>query len=333
MAETAPGPYVTFSMPPLAAAELLDELVEQQRKPLPPPPGRRLRWGLALAMLALGAAGWAVDDALGVRPGVFGALAPLAWTGALVVLGAARARRPDRAAGCVVVLLLGVLMTVLGGVALLVGVHAPGAMVLIASVAVILYGLWRERRDRPAAPTDPRHRITPWAEILRALADDADPGKPAVGVLDLTGGQKPEKLVRSGKALSGAAVSVYRDEWWRLQQPLRDGSRLRLSAVDRWKVRAEHWKQGSRRRKLKPGRAERLMTVEVRLAPNPQRYRTRTADGGSRKLGALQVSPLLVGDGRVTAIGQLLREEDLSAGDVLALVAHAFSALEPAAGR
>jgi hypothetical protein len=323
-ASEAAGPSLPFDLPPREAAALLEVIAA----PPPPPkslPGRGRRWATALFLLA---AGWGVallERSLGYEPSALAIVVPFTWIGALLVFSTVRQTPPARW----FVTLLGLGTFLFLGLPYVIGLgHQLSAFwPLVGATPVLLFGLWRDSRDKPPRPADHGPLIRPWVEVLRGLADDAAPGKRASGLLDLSGPEQKKKLVRSAKAASGAPISIYRDEWCRLRLPLLDGSQLRISGVDRWKVRGDYWKQGARRRKLKPGRKEQLRTVEAQLTHDPGRYEARAAQG-PWQLGYLHASAVRVDPGRVVVTAVLPNHGLLEAKDVLALVALAFRSLE-----
>jgi len=333
---TLPGFYLPYSLPAGELALLLE--AHANRPPPPPPPrapGRALRWLLAAAVFGLGAAGCAVDQRLGFGAGVFATFQPLAWTGAALVLAAGR--RPTfwpglKKMGCALLLCggpLGFLALVYLNEPSLAGWAVPGA---IAGALLAVFGFTLDRRDRPPRPHEPpRDVLAKCAAVVSALADDAQPDKPATGWIDLTGAEQPGKLLRQAKAANGAEVRLYRDEWWRLRLPLADGNQLRLAAVRRRKSRGQYWKKGARRRKLKPGRVEELTTWEARLAVNPAAWRIKPADGQARRLDGISLSPVAVGEGSVSVVGQPATAGWFEPPKVLALLAALYGQLERAA--
>jgi hypothetical protein len=308
-------------------------LAEQAAAPPPPPasPARGPRWRVVGGLLGTALAFYGVDLAFSFYPAVFSATIPALWLGALLALGAGR--KPGASGlGCATAALAATGFFFLGGLEFAMGL-GPGSVgiwrVGLVTALIVALGAWRDGAEKPEPPPDLGPRITPWVEVLRALAADVAPGRHVTGGLDLRGAQIPEKLARSGKAPSGAEVSIYHDEWLRLRLPLRDGSQLRIAAIDRVKARGEYWKQGSRRRKLKPGRSERLGTVEVQLVVPPALYRPRTQPPGPAAVGELAAGAAVVEQNRAT-IAARLDGEAPAAADVVALAARCFAAFERA---
>jgi hypothetical protein len=334
-----PGFYLSYSLP---AEELALLLEAHARKPPPPPPapppGRRLRWTLVAVILGLSILGVLVDRWMGFGTRVFASLVPLAWLGSTLVLAAGRdpATRPGWMRGNV--LKVGFLSLLicggpLGFLALLQGTGPESGQTLsftaIGAAVVAAFGIWLDRRGRARPPEEPpRDRLGKCAAIVSALADDAMPGKPAAGWLDLTGPAQPGKLVRQGKAANGAEIRLYRDEWWRLRLPLGDGNQLRLAAVLRHKVRGDYWKRGRSRRKLKRGRSESVATYEARLTLNPKVWRVKAAAGPAPHVEGLGLSPVQAADGALSLVARPMASEYFEPRSILAMLACLYSQLE-----
>lgn len=112
-------------------------------------------------------------------------------------------------------------------------------------------------------------------EIIYTLRDDLKPGAPLLGHLDLTGYRQKEKVARSTKDARGRATQYYRDEWLSLKAKLYDGNVLRVSALQRAKIRQSYTKRSqiSGKMKTKPekfkGSAQQL---KIRIVVNPEIY-------------------------------------------------------------
>jgi len=122
-------------------------------------------------------------------------------------------------------------------------------------------------------------------EVLYTLRDDPDPKRNVFGHVDLSGAQQPSKRFREGKNAAGKAVEFYRDEWLSIKTKLYDGNMLRLSAIERVKVRKSYYKRSriSGKMKLKPAKAANAQQLKVRLSVNPQVY--EIAERGKLKVG------------------------------------------------
>jgi hypothetical protein len=171
-------------------------------------------------------------------------------------------------------------------------------------------------------------RVQEVRGLLLALEGDLAPGKPVSGWVDLTGPDQSAKVVRSGRSRSGAPVRLCRDEWCRLKLTLRDGSGLRVSAVERRKTKDPVQK----RRRTKPGSSVSVHSVDVRLVPNPALYRIRAADTPpGTPFGSLSLARIQAADGAVSAVATS-PSGGLPAKDVLHLVDHVHRHLERASG-
>lgn len=334
-----PGFYLPYTLPPEELALVLEDHASRPPPPPPPPlPGSGLRWGLAAAILGLAALGIAVDHRLGFGVSVFSALAPFAWAGSALVLAAGRdpMAKPGWMRGNAPKVALLSLLLCGGPLGLLALLHASTPALAqswvlfgLGTALVAAFGRWLDRRGRPKpSPAPPAERLRKCAEVVSALADDALPGKPASGWLDLTGPEQPSKLCRRGKAFTGAEIKVYRDEWWRLRLPLADGNQLRLAAVERRKVRGDYWKRGRRRRKRKPGRTESVATFEARVVVNPEVWRIKPAGAAAPRVEGLALSTVQAADGAVSIVARPAAVERFEPREVLALLALLYRQLE-----
>jgi hypothetical protein len=297
---------VTFAHPPAVIAVLLRAMVP----PAPPRVPRRklVRWTLVALALAAGAGALALDDRLDFPRGAFAWLVPFSWLGVIAVLNATHPRPPALAAwlrrvGCLIGLALALLVGGLFVYFALVQPFADGGgswgLWIFGSLVTIGIGLVvaRQLHSSHERKSDEVARLRAAADVVEALCDDAASGKPASGWIDLSGPEQPAKRLREGTVASGVKVSLYRDEWLRLRLVLRDGNRLRLSAVDRVKVRAGRFKRGSSgKQKWKEGRSDWLSTVELQLVVNPAAYRVRDeapagAPRATLKAGAARGAP------------------------------------------
>jgi hypothetical protein len=288
-APAGPGEHaVTFAHPPAVIAALLRAMVP----PPAPPAGRRrlVRWTLVTLVLAAGGAALALDDRLDFPRGAFAWLVPFAWLGVIAVLNATHPRPPAlagwlRSVGCLIGLGLALVVAAFLAYVVLVQPFTGGGregrswgLFIFGSLVTIVLGLIIARVLHAGGDlkSDVVARLRAAADVAEALSDDAASGKPASGWIDVSGHEQPAKRLREGTAASGVKVTLYRDEWLRLRLALRDGNRLRLSAVDRVKVRAGRWKRGtSGKQKWKSGRSDWLSTVELQLVVNPAAYRVK----------------------------------------------------------
>jgi hypothetical protein len=137
------------------------------------------------------------------------------------------------------------------------------------TLVLLLWFIWRPRKagataplpagsETAADPVSPRAAVlAACREALEQIGRNAPPGVRATGWIDLTGPEKPGKLVREeGKE------RLYRDVWWRLRLPWENGVRLRLAAVEEVQVRPGSWQR------------ESTFLLLANLAVDPRRWRT-----------------------------------------------------------
>jgi hypothetical protein len=112
-------------------------------------------------------------------------------------------------------------------------------------------------------------------QIIDTLRDDLKPGTPLLGHIDLTGYKQQDKVARETTDAMDRVTQHYRDEWLSLKAKLYDGNVLRVSAVQRAKIRKAYWKRASVSGKLK-SKPERFKgsrnDLKVRLVVNPEVY-------------------------------------------------------------
>ena len=111
--------------------------------------------------------------------------------------------------------------------------------------------------------------------ILYALRDDSNPKRPVFGKMDLTGPEVASKVARETSDTLGRKVQFFRDEWLNIRMKLYDGNMLRLSVVQRSKLRAGYWGRGrvSGKSKWKPPKPKGTYhQLRVRLTVNPAVY-------------------------------------------------------------
>jgi hypothetical protein len=127
-------------------------------------------------------------------------------------------------------------------------------------------------RARPSGTFPPRFQTA--REVIHTLRDDPDPGRNLFGHLDLSGAQQASKRFREGTNAAGRAMEYFRDEWLSLKTKLYDGNMLRVSAIERVKVRKSYWKRSriSGKSKLKPAKVASAQQLKVRVSVNPEVY-------------------------------------------------------------
>jgi hypothetical protein len=111
-------------------------------------------------------------------------------------------------------------------------------------------------------------------QIFGVLKDDMSPGRTMMGWLDLTGAEQESKIVRQKNSPSGRPVVYYQDEWLRLKARLYDGNVLRVSLVQRLKVRKGYYKRGriSGKRKWKPGSSQGRYEMKMAVSADSSTF-------------------------------------------------------------
>jgi hypothetical protein len=174
--------------------------------------------------------------------------------------------------------------------------------------------------------------MTLCRDVVAALADDVAAGKTITGWADLTGARQEGKLMARGTSASGARVELFRDEWFHVTAPLRDGTRLRLAAVDREKVKHPRSRTRGRKTKTKPGSAQTLSTLEIRIRVNPQLYRPLAPAAQTGHVGGLALSSIDATADGVSAV--FVPPSGLHLAAVMHALSHVYRHLErrPAPG-
>lgn len=341
-APSAPGVFVRFAHPAGQAARLLAQAAESMAARPAARPGA-LRRRLVLSLLALAAAGIAIDVMTGFGRWTFTlVLVPLALAGIPIALaltvppGRGVVRTALRNLASRFVGLIAVAL-VLGFVGALVGIAMADSLSLTLDewwrglaaaflFVVLLFAFAGTGASAAGATHEQQDRLDAARQTLEGLRDDVAAGKPVTGWVDLTGAEQPQKLSARGTASSGAQVEIYRDEWFHLAAPLRDGTRLRVAAVERCKVKLPRWVTRSGKMKRKPRSAESLHTFEVRVRVDPAVYRTKPPTTVGGRIGRLAVSALQVTADSVS--GVFVPAQHSRPNDILEAVAHVFGHLE-----
>jgi hypothetical protein len=157
------------------------------------------------------------------------------------------------------------------------GYNSSLFMLLCLGWWIVAFVVWLAlRRNRAGGPLAPEYATA--REVFYTLRDDVAPKKFFFGHLDLTGPRQPSKVARTAKNALGRNVSYYRDEWLSLKAKLYDGNMLRVSAIQRMKVRDSYTKRSvSGKLKMKAAlvKGDRQQ-LSVRLSVNPQVYDVTT---------------------------------------------------------
>lgn len=333
---TNPGIYVPFQDVPDDLLAVLQEVGTEKPAPVDPrAPGRRLRRQLALLLLGLSLGACVVDQKLGYPHPAFSLLTPLCWLGLVLTYAWTRLPRPRSSGNKVAVYLVAPALLGLAAVwsspFLAAGsLGADGGRWFFGTLAVWLAAVAVGSTPAPPAPPSARAvrgRLGLATGMVEGLRDDVAPGKRLSGWLDLTGWDQESKRLKSQKNAAGAQVELLRDEWLRLRAPLRDGNELRLSCVDRVKVKRSMWRRNARgKSKQKPQRQQVLPSLEVSLRVNGALYRTRPAAAEALHIGQLTVAPPVVAPDSVSV---LVKADTLSSDETLGVVLSLYRQLEP----
>lgn len=200
---------------------------------------------------------------------------------------------------------------------------------LVAGVlwAAAIIGLIMLARNRPADDK----QFGPQFEIARTvfdtIRDDVSPKRTLTGWLDLTGPRLASKVVQQRTAASGMPINFYQDEWLRMKLPLYDGSLLRVSVVEREKVKMGRYKRGgSGKMKFRPGGTVwSRRELRVALTPNPE---VHTVGPVQRvQVGKFMVDASASDAQRLVLVAAA--QDTVNAQDILSLLRFAHDHLKP----
>lgn len=169
-------------------------------------------------------------------------------------------------------------------------------------------------------------------EILFTLRDDVDPKRTFFGHLDLTGTRLPAKVARETSNALGLVTQLFRDEWLSLKTKLYDGNALRLSAVQRDKVRKGFWKRStiSGKMKWKPEKFKgSLQELKVRISVNPEAYEigdTQTLPPGMT-IGPYTIQQISTSGGIIDLVAGTYAS-NIEAADVLGVLKATYGLLK-----
>lgn len=190
--------------------------------------------------------------------------------------------------------------------------------------AIVLFISWT--RSRPGAAF-PAHFAT-VRQVVYMLRDDLAPKQNLLGKLDLTGARQPSKLARTGKGLHDAKLNFYRDEWLNLKAKLYDGNVLRLSAIERVKVKEGMLRRGrSGKMKWKAERVENGQQIKVRIAVNPEAYKIMHHVQLSTQVGQYFVEGFTANDGIIELLAASTAKV-IKPEDILGVLKFAYDQLE-----
>ncbi len=237
---------------------------------------QRVAWMLAIGLCVTGLAFWIVDTAMGYSGPTFVFVAYLLWGGAAFLIGytlvSMLIRRPHILQGIGTFILAAFFMLTFFLIAWSGGeVSARTLLILIGIVALIIVIYISEK-----ATHLPRGQMGTARRILHTLRDDVAHNGRITGWLDLSGAQQKSKLLRTGRSSSGNVKHYYRDPWLSAKIKLVDGNLLRLTLIERVKV--------------KEGIAEKRYQLKAKLAVNSQVY---DVGSGSSMRGLTQSGNIL----------------------------------------
>jgi hypothetical protein len=338
----AGGYYRAYALPIDALVATLDKDGDVPPPPPAPPPDPRIqvRWTLIAGLVTASAGVLILEQLIDFPRAVLSFVLPFGWLGIILVGVATRDRsgRPSfvREHYRGILIAVGLLALVPCGLlvsAFAVGHVAPtwGSWIFSTAIAIglaLLPDVGLRGKDPRGRPDGPDDRLRSCREVLETLAPDALGSKPVTGWIDFSGPEQRTKIIRKGQAPSGAEILVYRDEWWRAQIPLRDGNRLRISAVERRRVRGSYWKQGRSRRKQKPAASKVLCTVELRLDVNPGAYRLKAPAAPGARFGNLELTSFTAEGATVAAVAAMERPF-FGSQNLLPLLTLLYASLEP----
>jgi hypothetical protein len=169
-------------------------------------------------------------------------------------------------------------------------------------------------------------------QIIHTLRDDLKPGAPMLGHLDLTGYKQDSKVARESTDALNRVTQHFRDEWLSLKAKLYDGNVLRVSAVQRAKIRKAYWKRSSVSRKLK-SKPEKFKgsrnDLKVRLVVNPEVYTIAPNDqvAPGNAIGQYTIAQLNTEGGMINLTAQT-PDKEVQPESILNVLRHTYSLLQ-----
>jgi hypothetical protein len=168
---------------------------------------------------------------------------------------------------------------------------------------LIIYSLVRGIRG--ATTRLPRDQFDVARQIIHTLRDDVGRSGRVTGWLDLTGPRQKSKLLRTGRTSSGYAKHYYSDPWFSAKIQLVDGNLLRLTLLERTKVKKGYV-------------ADRRHQLKAKLVVNSQMY----------DIGPGQPLPGLTLDGSIFQL-QGNKSNPFTAQEVLSSLKAMYGYLQP----
>jgi hypothetical protein len=198
-----------------------------------------------------------------------------------------------------------------------VGLVAIDALLLLFGYFSIVFtgggvALWiaafvmaRSLRKSDSFDFSPRYNGT--KEILRTLRDDLKPGTTFLGHLDLTGAMLNTKVAHETKDTQSRTTQYFRDEWLSLKAKLFDGNVLRISAIQKSKMRKSYTKRSSisGKYKTKPEKFKGAAhDLKVRIVVNPDAYKIVPSPNfrQGQNIGKYTVSQLSTEGGMINVV-------------------------------
>lgn len=173
--------------------------------------------------------------------------------------------------------------------------------------------------------------------VINTLRDDIARKRELFGHLDLTGAQQESKLASETPNALGLVVQRFRDDWLVMKAKLYDGNMLRMSAVERIKVRKGYWKRGSisGKRKWKAPKVKYdKQQLRVRLSVNPDVYEI-VPDGSlepQTQLGPYVIDELNIDrsstSGGIVSLSASTNAATIAEADILGVLKAVYSLLK-----
>jgi hypothetical protein len=201
------------------------------------------------------------------------------------------------------------------------------SLVAVVLWAAALVGLVLLARNRPAGDRQFGSQFEIARTVFETIRDDIAPKRTLAGWLDLTGPRLASKVVQQRTAASGMPINFYQDEWLRMKMSLYDGSLLRVSVVEREKVKMGRYKRGgSGKMKFRAGGTVwARRELHVALTPNPE---VHTIGPVQRvQVGKFQVDASASNTQRLVLVAA--SQSTIDAQDILGLLRFAHDHLKP----
>jgi hypothetical protein len=135
----------------------------------------------------------------------------------------------------------------------------------------------------------------------------SNPGTTFLGHLDLTGAMLNTKVAHETKDTQNRTTQYFRDEWLSLKAKLFDGNVLRISAIQKSKMRKSYTKRSSisGKYKTKPEKFKGVAhDLKVRIVVNPDAYKIVPSPNfrQGQNIGKYTVSQLSTEGGMINVV-------------------------------